>query len=818
MKHKHCPSLLATAIALALAAPTTFAQQAEEPAKDGDARVLEEVTVTARKQDESLQEVPVTVSAFNKDALQERDITDVNSLATFAPGLSFSQAFGRSTDRPVIRGQGNVLANVQFGVESGTAYFIDGVYYNGDIQALDFDMLDRVEVIKGPQSALYGRNTYAGAINFITRDPGVDEWTGTTRATLGDHDERTYSISMDGPVFSDKLLARFGARWNNYGGEYINQATGNRVGQEHDKTFSATVVFRPTDSLNMRLFSMHRDQDDGTPALFLVGADRNNCRPGFRSIAYRPGRSAATGGFAPVNNNNQYYCGTIPALENGIWLNTDTIGPTSRFPNNGFFDGTAFDGYQVNETFTSLLTEYFLGETGWQVNALVGYRQNKDLFGTDSDHSEANVLVSAPGVAEPLFANTNRNDRREWSGELKLMSPTDQPLQGLIGAYYYELDDIERDLTYAAPEFGIPLGNATGIQNKAVFASVKYAFNERFNAGLELRHSQEQKYRDEISATGAVTLRQRGDYDSTTPRLTLDYKLSDDLMIYGVLAQGARPGGLNGTAGAATGRPTYDQEESDNFELGFKSTLMDGRLRFNGAFYFIDSSNVQVTQAIAGGGGGAITSIAVNQASAETKGVELEVQALLTDYLTLSAGATWLDPKFTEGCDDFEYVLNSGGIAYLPSNFGSPLCDISGNRLPLTPKTQGNLVLSYDRPLSNGLTFFTNATYTHEGSKYVQVHNLAETGSTSLFGLKFGLRGDSWSMALYGRNLTDEDTVPLATRWFDLRYGGCPASPAAACTGPAGAAPLTADRGTPRALFAALRKGRTIGFEVRYDF
>jgi hypothetical protein len=100
----------------------------------------------------------------------------------------------------------------------------------------------------------------------------------------------------------------------------------------------------------------------------------------------------------------------------------------------------------------------------------------------------------------------------------------------------------------------------------------------------------------------------------------------------------------------------------------------------------------------------------------------------------------------------------------------------------------------------------------------VQVHNLAETGSTSLFGLKFGLRGDSWSMALYGRNLTDEDTVPLATRWFDLRYGGCPASPAAACTGPAGAAPLTADRGTPRALFAALRKGRTIGFEVRYDF
>ena len=122
----------------ALAGQPTFAQSNSAEALGP---ILEEVVVTARKVEESLHTAPVSVTAFTSTALEERGIVDVNSLANFSPGLSFSQAFGRQNDRPVIRGQGNVLANVQFGVESGTAYFIDGVYYNGDIQAIDFDML-----------------------------------------------------------------------------------------------------------------------------------------------------------------------------------------------------------------------------------------------------------------------------------------------------------------------------------------------------------------------------------------------------------------------------------------------------------------------------------------------------------------------------------------------------------------------------------------------------------------------------------------------------------------------------------------------------
>ena len=171
----------------------------------------------------------------------------------------------------------------------------------------------------------------------------------------------------------------------------------------------------------------------------------------------------------------------------------------------------------------------------------------------------------------------------------------------------------------------------------------------------------------------------------------------------------------------------------------------------------------------------------------------------------------YTNAEFKKGCDDFEYVLNSGGVAYQPSFFGSALCNIAGRRLPLTPETQGNVVLTYERPVSDSLSFVASGTFTHEGSKFVQVHNLAETGDTNMLGLRLGVKSDDWSVTAYGRNLTDEDTIPLATRWFDLRYGSGP-------RGLAGTAPAGYDSGSPRALFAALRKGRTFGIEVSYSF
>jgi outer membrane receptor protein involved in Fe transport len=599
----------------------------------------------------------------------------------------------------------------------------------------------------------------------------------------------------------------------------------------------------------MRAFVQYRHQDDGVLPLFLQGAEVNNCKPGFRSIGYRglsvttglPSTSPAAGQLSAVNNTNQYYCGAIAARPNGIWLNTDAIGPTAKFPNTSFRDGTAFDGVEAKETFSSFSIEWEM-PNGASVRSLSGYRVNHDRFGSDSDHSEACSTFpldpfyqsAVTKLQEPLFANTNRNDRREWSTELKMTSPQESRFRYLVGAYYYKIKDKEIDLNGN--------GNITSIENKSSFAALSFDLTERLTTSVEIRRSVETKTRQEYfdcitSPAAAIFGICRSsnppgtpgtygnprpfllkNFTSTTPRFTVDYVVSDDVLLYGVFAKGVRPGGINGTAGSGVGKPTFDQETSNNLELGIKSTLMDGRVRFNAAAYYIDSKDVQVTQALPSLTGTAVTSVAVNQAKAETMGLEVEVTAAITQYLTGTVALSYTNPEFKNGCDDFQYVLNSGGIAYQPGFFGSPLCNIAGNRLPLVPETQGNVVLTYERPMADSLSFVASGTFTHEGSKFVQVHNLAETGDTNMMGLRFGVKSDDWSITAYGRNLTDEDTIPLATRWFDLRYGS--GSATAGSRGLAGIAAATTghDSGSPRAFFGSLRKGRTFGVEVSYSF
>jgi outer membrane receptor protein involved in Fe transport len=265
-------------------------------------------------------------------------------------------------------------------------------------------------------------------------------------------------------------------------------------------------------------------------------------------------------------------------------------------------------------------------------------------------------------------------------------------------------------------------------------------------------------------------------------------------------------------------------------------------MRLNSAVYFIDATDVQFTQAISDPvGQGAVTSVATNQGAGEIYGLDADLQAVITEAITLSAGYSYVHTEVTKGCDDWVYTMNTGGLIYDPKLGNVKECSIKGQQYPLTPEQTAYAVFNYDAPASfaNGLSWIGNFGVSYEGSKYVQVHNLAETGETTLVNLRLGIRSDDgWSIVAFGRNLTDADTIPLATRWFDLRTGstnitpGVPCNPATAtvpcgppATSPAGypvtGAPGTAggaDTGSPRAFFGALRRGRTFGLEFNYDF
>ena len=831
--------------------PSVAMAQNASPNDEGG---IKDIVVTARKTAETLSEAPVAVSVVTSEKINELGLTSIDDFAKQSTGISFSQAFGRSTDRPVIRGQSNVLAGVQAGVETGAAYFVDGVYYQGDIQGFDPQSIERVEVIKGPQSALYGRNTYAGAINYITKDPSKD-LTVSARGRVAEHDEYEFSGSVSGQIVPDVFGFRAGGRFYKYGGEYTNQLTGKKVGNEKTTSAYLTLQLEPSSDIKWRTRVNWQHDEDGPLAIFLQGASANNCKPGFRSPRYRTASPFVP--LAPAvlssTNTNQFFCGTIQPQPNNVRLNTD---PLLISPSFGTRDGTAFDGIENKQVLVTSVFDWDVGGSGWTVHALGGWRKNYNYFGTDSDHSDAfayfgGTLASTLNT-EPAFANSNRDVQKDVSAELRLSTPDDKPIRAMIGGFYYKQNFQTTDITFASGKGGLALGTDLSqyatVENKAVFGLVEWDITDALSVTAELRHAKETKTLIDRSTATSIfcagesgrastfgftgTCRGAGSFSGTDPRITVNYTTPGGTLIYAVFATGRKPGGFNGTAGvtAETQYPgtqfvNYLPEKSKGGELGVKFDALDRRLRVNITGFYNELTDYQLTTSIPNPAGtGAVTSIVSNAGKAQTKGLELEITAAPADNLLINLGLSYVDAKFTEGCDADEFILNSGGLrpnfdTRNPTPAGKALCDISGRKLPLGSPIIVNGSVSWSKELnSNGLEFFANSNFSYEDAKYIQVDNLAKTGDAFLLNARLGIKTERFSIAVFGRNLTDEDSIPLATRWFDLRYGagttGLP--PAASVT--FDGRPAQIETGTPRAFFATLRRGRTFGVEASVNF
>jgi outer membrane receptor protein involved in Fe transport len=575
--------------------------------------------------------------------------------------------------------------------------------------------------------------------------------------------------------------------------------------------------FSPNFSVRTRV--MYYEDDDGTLPLFLQPSESNNCSPGFRSNA--------SFAFSGSTNRNQYFCGVIdPGI---VALNTDPVINQRNVdgvpPGSTFFgtvydtaDGTAFDGISRDGVLANVSADWDMGGSGYVLTVQGQGRAEEDYFGSDSDHSSVNWFLAPSFLGiEPFFANTNRGETSDYSFEMKLESPTDRAFRWLLGAYYYDQEEKNFEFDFTNIGTGGVANNDLGVNNQALFGLIEYDFNDALTLTVEGRYAEEEKTRVEYTG-GAISLSQEGTFDSFTPRITLDYS-TDMGNFYGVYAQGVKPGGLNGSDGATINRDTYDQEESDNFELGYKNAFLGGDALFTGAIFYTDATGVQVTQAIAGSGN-AVNSVAVNQGAAEIFGIELSWNHQATDRFNYGLTYAWTDAEFTEGCDDFQWTLTSGGGVLDPGSSapgagadftGQGNCSIAGNQLPLTSEHQFSAFGEFRQPIGGGWDFVLQSDVTHESSKFVQVHNLAETGDATLVGLRMGVETDDLSFRIWGRNITDEDSIVMATRWLQTPYFSF------ASLNTAGFVP-GADTGTPRAFFGTLRRGPSWGVEARMNF
>lgn len=839
------------AIRIALLAATALipsAAFAQAPSDDEAVAGMEDIVVTARKTEETLSEAPVTVSAVSDAKIAALGLNNIDDISKQATGISFSQAFGRTSDRPVIRGQSNVLANVQFGVETGAAYFVDGIYYQGDIQSFDPDSLQRVEVIKGPQSALYGRNTYAGAINFVTKDP-TETLSTSGRASIAEYGEYQAMGSVSGQLVPGLIGFRFGGRHYEYGGQYTNQLTGKKVGQEKTASGYALLTITPGSDLKLRLRGQYTKDEDGPLALFLQGAAANNCLPGFRSAAYRQGSAAVPATLGTSTNANQYFCGTIQPQPNGIRLNTDPVATSF-----GVRDGTAFDGIETEQWVGSAILDWDIGGSGWVVSSLTGYRDYDRKFGADSDHSDSFFFLGPvlPASVEPAFANTTRTSGWDLSQELRVATPVDRPLRAMVGAYYFKQKNQIVDITFAMPQgdaLGTNASNFGTIESKAIFGLIGWDVTDSLSITGELRYSHEEKTSiDRATAasifcagvTDPARLAQfgvtaacgaKGVFKGVDPRITIDYTTPGGVLLYAVYAQGRKPGGFNGTGGvsatAITGQNSiaYDVETAKGGEIGAKFDALANTLRVSVAGFYNELSGVQLTRTVPNPTNttAALTSIVTNAGNATSKGFELEFQAAPGQGFNFTAGVSYVDARFTSGCDADYFTIMSGGLrpnfdTTNPPAAALPFCSIEDKRLPLGSPVIVNGSATWERPLSDAVALWANANFSYEEGKFVQTDNLARTGDTFLLNARVGLRTEHYSIMLFGRNLTDEDSVPLATRWFDYRYGstgrGLPAGNVSTFNG----TPAAVETGAPRAFFTALRKGRTFGVEGTFNF
>ena len=710
LRNKLRSSVAVASLAVVIISPAKWAhgQQAEVE----EVFELEELVVTARKVEESLQDIPLTVSAFSARQINELGVDDINRLGDFIPGLSFEKFGGRrgaegDTSRPVIRGQSNILG------EGNAAIFVDGILFTESFLSFPFDVIERVEVVKGPQAALFGRSTFAGAINVITKR-GSNEFEHTIRGRVAQHNDYEVNVSSSGPIIQDKVFYFLHGRYYDYGGEYRNELDGRRVGQEQSWGINGALEVRPIDTVSVLLRASYNEDDDGIPAQRAQDRFSNNC---FLDTA------------------RQYFCGAVQQFD-GVRLALDRLAGE---------EGLRREVLRLTGTLEWDINEFVLTSN-------TGYISSESTFGNDQTY-----LGDPINFGLGRFVRAEDSDRDEWSSELRLQSPVAERFRYSVGAYYYQKrrDRVRRfpgtDTVFS--DFGREIVN-----NWAIFGLAEIDFLERWTARVELRYQE-----DEIANRNADGTRVGSTFKTVLPRFTLDYRWTDDTLFYGVVARGNKPGTINNDPRLPSDFLFVDEEKSWNYEVGVKTTLLDNRFRFNVAAFYVDWSDQQLSQSTLVAGDP--ISVITNAGKTRVQGLEFDANALVTDKWQVTFSYALADAKLRDFCDRDQGVLTGFDCVTDAGTLGG---QARGNQTPNSSKHQLSFSSVYVQPVTSEMDVVFRGDYAYQSSKYAQVHNFARSGDRDIVNLKLGLTTNRWDLTFFVDNVFDDRTPSTVVRWVDL--------------------------------------------------
>jgi iron complex outermembrane recepter protein len=659
---------------------------------------LEEIIVTAQKREQRSIDTPLSITALDSDSLAERQVQALEDLQTVSPGVQNGEQFGGN--RLFIRGIG--LTSFASGADPSSAFYVDGVYIARPAAQLgSFYDVERIEVLRGPQGTLYGRNATAGAVNLVTNAP-TKELSGYLDETIGNYDLHRTQGAVSGPLDSSgTLLGRLAFDFLNRGGYGWDFGTNHPINDANRQNARFTLDYRPADRVDLQLIGEFTHEADNDYYVSSFGA-----YPGY-TLAGLHANGPVPAGIAVIDSQNTA---------------TNLTGLTNKRT------GEALTGKAQVELTDSVT-----------LNSITGWR-----------HFDRHNAETCDGTSAGLGDCAYNEHDSQVSQELYLSYNTSR-WNAIFGASYFH-EHLENFVPVPFPQFtdvfgpGVPLYEQYGkmpINAYAAYAQGTYSFTPSFRVTLGGRYSSEKRSTTGFFA-GLPPIPQPIDESKTwsafNPKVGLEYDLAKDVLWYASATNGFKSGTFN----VGQINPPIDPEKIWAYETGVKGLFLDHRLEVTSAVFYYNYTDLQVNKIIG------LATLTVNAASAKNKGIELTTRAKVTDHFTVDGNVTYLDAKFTS--------FNS--INPLDTSANPVPQNLAGNLLPGASKVTANLGLSYAFQVSDGGMITARVDGDYASRIYFSEFNdpaLSQGGVTRLNALlRFDSPSGKWYASLWGKNVTNQ--------------------------------------------------------------
>ncbi len=764
---------LAISVAMVAMIPSVAKAQSDDSV-DADENVI---VVTARGIEENLQNVPLAITAFDEDALDRQAIQELDDVARFTPGFSFED-FSGGFAQPVIRGQAQTRVTA---LETNVSTFLDGVYIPRS-WAVDLGTtnLERIEIVKGPQSARYGRNAFAGAINYLPKKAKITgEISGEVEGSVGIDDRYDIGAFLNFSV-NDYFAIAGSINHSTYDGSWENShpfantdiagpSTRGNLGGWKNTSVSVSAVAQLSDGIKIEASYNYFDVKNEARASRYIADSVGGILDPSAVSATNTGLVGITncgslrfGAFSPL------ICGELPGPGDTAIVDPRSFGSQAQ---TGIFRAAI-----EAEITDSLTFGYVFGNVNGDVN-----------IGTSGEPDPINcgTLVGPAGGFAPLcnFQQTPVGDIDYDSHEVRLAFDNNGSIRAVIGGFYSDgVDNNQFSSINIAPitdpnnivpfngtpvpnfnfnpgPFNILLTNAqTTTEVTSIFGEAQWTSGSgATRIGLEGRYSE-----TEITAADLRRTLTRSDtFKFFTPRITAEHDLNDEILVFASAARGAKAGGFNLT-GSTVDRQTFDPEFNWTYELGIKSTLVDGRLVLNGSIFYTDWSDIQVNAADedpANPLNPNVPSITQNLGDATVFGIELATRFQATDNLSFDATFSHTEAEYSNSTIDSRFSRGSTGP------FGTVPCDnivcntdgnIGGNEVERTPATQVSAGIQWDAEFGDDNSYFIRTDASWQSSFFADSANLGIIPSRFLLNAAAGVKVGPVSVRVWARNLLDK--------------------------------------------------------------